>query len=159
MMFLKKFERGESSMSAKILAMLRQDVLHALSILEETKKAVAKSPDDLAQAKRMLAAVLANGNASGKEISELEAYVASKERFSNEKDKYLKLAETLVEDACAELVDYVIDICVPEEHRKDAIVDYISGNVTADVFWGKDQENHCVLDLRTKKIKHIKTQP
>lgn len=139
--------------------MLRQDVSHALSILEETKKAVAKSPDELAQAKRILAAVLANGNTIDKELSDLKAHVASRERFYNERDKYLKLAETLVEDACAELVDYVIDICVPEEHRKDARVDYISGNVMADVFWGKDQENHCVLDLRTKKIKHIKTQP
>lgn len=154
---MKKFERGES-MSTKILSGLRHEVSSSMSFLAFINEEVTKSYDDLVQTRRNLEVMLASGKASDKDISALKADLALKERCCDDKSKYSKYAETLLDNACAELIEYAIDICVPEQYRKDATTDYVSGNKTIDIFWGKNNANHCVLDLYTKKIKHIKTQ-
>ena len=143
-------------MSRKLLYFLTNEVKKAVSLVDFAKKSRYEAGVDLRHSERKFENAQASDEASGRKMFELAEKVSINKARYDERCSYVVKAESLLDDACAEVIEYAIDICVPEAYRKTATADYISGSDSIHVFFGENDCAHYILDLHTKKIKHIK---
>lgn len=138
-------------MSNRILTYLRGEVRYAMSSFTSAQESRVRAEADLKHAENMIASMRASGNLQ--ELAALnEKHALCKQAYDTEVWR-AKKAENILEDVCADICQYAIDVCVPHQWQKSVQTDYVAGGSVVHLFFN---ERHCIFDLCTKEFNYVK---